>query len=97
MVALVFEAYGAFCLFSLIVFLILAAVAKLRPDLDEENFEELEKLKKLASSRPSDASLIDDLIIEELWRAARARPVKASKRPIHRRPHLIHLHKPRMI
>ena len=33
MVALVFEVYGAFCLFSLIAFLVLAAVAKLRPDL----------------------------------------------------------------
>jgi len=96
MVALVFEAYGAFCLFSLIVFLILAAVAKLRPDLDEGNFEELEKLKKLASSRPSDASLIDDLIFEELSRAARARPVKPTRRPIHRRPRLIHSRKPRM-
>jgi hypothetical protein len=32
MVALVFEVYGAFCLFSLIAFLVLAAVAKSRPD-----------------------------------------------------------------
>ena len=49
MVALVFEVYGAVCFFSLIAFLVLAAVAKLRPDLDEEEFDlaELEKLKKL--------------------------------------------------
>ena len=45
MVALVFEIYGAFCLFSLIAFLVWASVAKLRPDLDEEEFDfiELEK------------------------------------------------------
>jgi len=108
MVALVLEAYGLFCLFSLIAFLIWAAMAKLRLDLDEENFEGLEKLTKVASCRPSDAPAIDELIIEELSRAApAARPVKAVKRPIHRRPihrrpihrrpRLIHSHKPRMI
>ena len=36
MVRLVFEVYGAFCFLSLIAFLVLASVAKLRPDLDEE-------------------------------------------------------------
>ncbi len=35
MTALVFEAYGALCLFALVVFLAWAAVAKRRPDLDE--------------------------------------------------------------
>ena len=35
MAALVFEAYGALCLFALVVFLAWAAVAKRRPDLDE--------------------------------------------------------------
>jgi hypothetical protein len=46
MTALVFEAYGALCCFALAVFLAWAAVAKLRPDLDEEEFDlaELEKL-----------------------------------------------------
>jgi hypothetical protein len=34
MVAQSFEVYAAFCFFSLIAFLVLAAVAKLRPDLD---------------------------------------------------------------
>ncbi len=49
MVALVFEVYGAFCLFSLIAFLVWASVAKLRPDLDEEEFDFIE-LEKLRSS-----------------------------------------------
>ena len=59
MVALVFEVYGAVCFFSLIAFLVLAAVAKLRPDLDEEELDlvELEKLKKLVRSEPSGDAL----------------------------------------
>ena len=54
MIALVLELYGAFCLFSLIAFLVWASVAKLRPDLDEPEFDldELEKLKNLASCEP---------------------------------------------
>ena len=36
MIASVFELYGALCFLSLIAFLVLAARAKLRPDLDEE-------------------------------------------------------------
>jgi hypothetical protein len=100
MVALFFEAYGALCFFSLIAFLALAAVAKLRPDLDEEEFEELEKLKKLANSGPLDAFPPQDPemegIIEELSRAAPAHPAKRNKRPIRRRPHLFHARKPRM-
>src|ERR1700722_12771825 len=48
MIALVFEAYGALCVFALVVFLAWASVAKLRPDLDEEEFD-LAKLEKLKS------------------------------------------------
>ena len=95
MVALVFEVYGAFCVFSLIAFLVLASVAKLRPDLDED-IEELEKLKKLASSEQFGNALpIEDLIIKDPPRSAPIRAVKPSKRLIQRRPHLIHLRKPR--
>jgi hypothetical protein len=94
MVALVFETYGAFCLFSLIAFLVWACVAKLRPDLDED-IDELEKLQKLVSSEQSgDALLIEPPIIEEPSWPPPARPLKQSKRPIRRRPHLFHTHKP---
>jgi hypothetical protein len=97
MVALVFEVYGAFCFFSLVAFLVWASVAKLRPDLDGEEFEELEKLKKLANSEPFDHALpIEDPIVEIVSRPAPARPGKQSKRPIRRRPHLFHTRKPRM-
>jgi hypothetical protein len=88
MVALFFEIYGAFCFFSLIAFLVLASVAKLRPDLDEE-IDELEKLKKLASFP------FEDLIIKDPSRLAQSRPIEQSKRLIQTRPHLIHLRKPR--
>ena len=100
MVALVFEVYGAFCLFSLIAFLVLAAVAKSRPDLDEEEFDfiEVEKLKKLVNSEPSDDALsIEPAILEETSWSQLARPVKLSKPRIQRRPHLIHIRKPRII
>ncbi len=100
MVALVFEIYGAFCLFSLIAFLVWASVAKLRPDLDEEEFDfiELEKLKKLVNSEPSDEALsIEPAILEETSWSQPARPVKRSKPRIQRRPHLIHIRKPRII
>ena len=89
MIALIFEAYGALCLFALVVFLIWASVAKLRPDLDEEELDlaELEKLKKLVSSEPSgDALSIEPPIIEEPSWSPPARPVKRSKRPIRTRP-----------
>jgi hypothetical protein len=94
MVALVFEAYGAFCLFSLIAFLVWACAAKLRPDLDED-IDELEKLKKLVSSEQSrDALPIEPPIIEEpFWPPPR--PLTQSKRPIRRRPHLFNTRKPR--
>jgi hypothetical protein len=94
MVALVFEVYGAFCLFALIAFLVLAAMAKLRPDLEEEQFDfiELDKLKKLVGSEQSDDALsIEPPIMEESFWSPPARPVKQSKRLIQRRPHLIPL------
>jgi hypothetical protein len=52
MLALVLEVYGAFSVLSLIAFLVLAAAAKLRPDLDEEAVDigAVEKLKTLANS-----------------------------------------------
>jgi hypothetical protein len=96
MVALFFEIYGAVCFFSLIAFLVLASAAKLRPDLDED-LVELEKLKKLISGKQSsDAFQVDAPIIEDEPRSAPARPVKQTKRLIHRHPHLIHLRKPRI-
>jgi hypothetical protein len=95
-ITLVFEVYGAFCFFSLIAFLVLASVAKLRPDLDED-LVELEKLKKLISGKQSsDAFQVDASIIEDEPRSEPARPVKQTKRLIHRRPLLIHLRKPRI-
>jgi hypothetical protein len=42
MMALVFEVYGALCLFALVVFLALAAVAKFGPDLDKDEFDPAE-------------------------------------------------------
>jgi hypothetical protein len=99
MVALVFEIYGAFCFFSLIAFLVLAAVAKLRPDLEEEELDlaELEKLKKLVSSEPSrDALSIEPPMIEEPFWSPAVRPVKQRQRSIRARLHLFHTRKPRL-
>ena len=96
MFALVFEIYGAFCLFSLIAVLVLASMAKLRPDWEEEEFDfiELEKLKQLVNSEPSDDALsIEPTILEESSWSQPARPVKQSKPRIQRRPHLIHIRK----
>lgn len=97
MVALVFEVYGAICFFSLIAFLAWAAVAKLRLDLDEQEFDlaELEKLK--SPERSGDALSIEPPIIEEPSWSPTARPVKPSQRPIRRRPHLFHARNPRAI
>jgi hypothetical protein len=99
MIALVFEVYGILCFLSLIAFFLLAAVAKLRPDLDEEEFDfiELEKLKQLVNSEQSgDALSIEPTFIEESsWSPPPPRSVKQSKRLIQRRPHLIHMRKPR--
>jgi|ERR1700677_1023126 hypothetical protein len=98
MVALVFEVYGAICVFSLIAFLVLASVAKLRPDLDEEELDFVELEKKLAHSEQSDGPLsLEPPIVEEAFWSEPPRPVKQSKRQIKRRPHLIHLRKPRII
>jgi hypothetical protein len=98
MVALVFEVYGAICVFSLIAFLVLASVAKLRPDLDEEELDFVELEKKLAHSEQSDGPLsLEPPIVEEAFWSEPPRPVKRSKRQIKRRPHLIHLRKPRII
>ncbi len=91
MIPLVFEVYGVLCFLSLIAFLALAAVAKLRPDLDEEEFD-------LKSEQSGDALSIEPAFIEESsWSPSPPRPVKQSKRLIPRRPHLIHVRKPRII
>ena len=81
MIALVFEVYGAFCFFSLIAFLVWASVAKLRPDLDEAEFEELEKLKKLAGCEQSDSDpQLGDLTHEDQPAPVPHRQVKGRRR-----------------
>jgi hypothetical protein len=75
--------YGAFCLFCLVAFLIWASVAKLRPDLDEPEFDlqELEKLRKLASSEQFDSDpQAGDPTREDRPPPASRRPVKGSRR-----------------
>jgi hypothetical protein len=79
----------------LIAFLVLASMAKLRPDLDEEELDF--ELEKLVHSERSDGPLsLEPPIIEEAFWSEPPRPVKQSKRQIQRRPHLIHLRKPRI-
>jgi hypothetical protein len=94
MIALVFEVWGAVSLSSLIAFLVLAAVAAFRPDLDEEEFDliELEKLTQLANIEQSaDALSLEPAIMEESsWSTP---PVKRSKRVIQRRPRLVQMRK----
>ncbi len=100
MIALVFEAYGALCLFALVVFLVWASVAKLRPDLDEEELDlaELEKLKKLVSpERSGDVVSIEPPIIEERSWPPPACPVKRRRHPIRRGGRLFDTRKPRAI
>ena len=93
MAALVLEAYGALCILSLIAFLVWAAVAKSRPELDEDEFHELEKL---ANSEPSGCALPnEDPIVQILSQPAPARPGKRTRRAIQRRPHLFHARGPR--
>ena len=75
--------YGAFCFFCLTAFLIWASLAKLRPELDEPEFDvqELERLRKLASGEPTDPDP------EALKREDR--PPPAPRRPVKgRRPGL---------
>ena len=81
--ALVFEVYGALCLFAFVGFLALAAMAKVRPELDEEGFDpagidfvELEKLKKLV--RPGDVLSIEPSIMEESFWSPPSPPARAS-------------------
>jgi hypothetical protein len=98
MMALVLEVYGAFIVLSLIAFLVLAAAAKLRPDLDEEAVDigAVEMLKKLANSEQFVNALpVEDPIVGILSRSAPPRPVKQSKRLIQRHPHRMHTRKPR--
>jgi hypothetical protein len=100
MLALFFEVYGAICSVSLVAFIGLVSVAKLRPDFDEEEFDlaELDKLKRLVSSaRSNDALSIEPPIIEEPSCSTPPRPVKHSKRPVRRRLHLFHTRKPHTI
>jgi hypothetical protein len=99
-ITLVFEVYGAFCVLSLIAFLFLAAVAKLRPDLNEPDLDQEElntgELEKLAGSAQFVNALpAEGPIVEILSRSAPPRPVKQSKHLTRRRPFLIHPGKPR--
>ena len=95
MIVLVFEIYGALCFFALAAFLVLAAVARLRPDLDEEELD-LAEIEKLVSSEPSrDALLIEPPIIEEPSWSPPTRPAKHSKHALRRGAHLFHTRKPR--
>ena len=94
MITLVFQLYAALCFFSLAAFLILASVAKLRPDLDEEAFD-IRTLEKLSSPEEFVNALpVADPIIKHSLRSAPPRPFKPSKR-LQGRPHSIHTRKPR--
>jgi hypothetical protein len=64
----------------LITFLVWAGVAKLRPDLDEPEFDldELEKLKKLACEQSDFDPSIGDAVYEDL--PAQAPPRRAKRR-----------------
>ena len=98
MVALFFEVYGALCLFALIAFLVWAAVAKLRPDLDEGelNLAELENPKTLVSPGADiDSPPIEPLIVDELSPPPPSPPVKRSTRPIRRRTVVFQTRHPR--
>ena len=94
MIASVFELYGACCFLSLIAFLVLAARAKLRPDLEEDDFNigELANPGQFVDTLP-----VEDPALKVLSRSTPPRPVKKGKRLIQRRPHLIHMRKPRTI
>jgi hypothetical protein len=94
MIASVFELYVALCFLSLIAFLGLAARAKLRPDLDEDEFDigELANPGQFVNTLP-----VEDPALKVLSRSAPPRAVKQGKRLIHKRPHLVHMRKPRSI
>jgi hypothetical protein len=91
MMALVLELYGLVCILSTLAFLAWAWKAKLRPDLEEREFdlEELEKLKKLAECRQSDI----DPAIDDFAREVRPRPqpprIVKQRRSLLQGPHLI--------
>jgi hypothetical protein len=93
MIASVFELYSALCFLSLIAFLVLAARAKLRPDLDEDEFD----IGELATGQFVNTLPVEDPAFKVLSRSAPPRPVKQGKRQIQKRPHLIHMRKPRSI
>jgi hypothetical protein len=76
-------------LVALVVSLAWAAVARLRPELDEEGFD--------LAARSGDAPSIEPAIIEEPSWSPPTRPVKQSKRPVRRGPHLLQTRNPRTI
>ncbi len=94
MIASVFELYSALCFLSLIAFFVLAAVAKLRSDLDEDEFDigELANPGQFVDTLP-----VEDPALRVLSRSAPPRPLKQGKRLIQKRPHLIYMRKPRTI
>jgi hypothetical protein len=90
MITLVFEAYGALCPFALVVFLVWASAAKLRPDLDEEHLD-LAELEKLVRSEPPDKAItIEPPIIEEPSSPPSGKPEQASEPE---GPDLFHVYK----
>jgi hypothetical protein len=97
MIALVFEAYGALCCFALAVFLAWAAVAKLRPDLGEQEFDLAERKKPVSLEPFGDALSIEPPIIEEPSCSPPGRRAKKSKRSMRERSDLFHTGNPRTI
>jgi hypothetical protein len=93
MIASVFELYGALCFLSLIAFLVLAARAKLRPDLDEDEFD----IGEIATGQFVNTLPVEDPALKVLSRSAPPRPVTHGKHLIQKRPHLIRVRKPRTI
>ncbi len=91
MMALVLEVYGALCLFALVVFLALAAVAKLRPDLEEEEFDparfdldEFVQLKKLLS--PGNILSIEPRIMEAPFWSPPSRQARVERASYQKAP-----------
>jgi hypothetical protein len=78
MITVILEVYGAFCLFSLIAFLVWAWFTELRPDLDEPEFDlnELEMLEKPASREQCDSGHE----VGDARREDRPAPHRAAKR-----------------